>query len=54
MHPLAEVRGDVDQRIKGEARNATPQQLIDAGLRDAAMLCRFKLRPVVLLTQRLV
>ncbi len=41
MHPLAEVRGDVDQRI-------------DARLSDAAMLGRFKLRPAVLLNQRFV
>ena len=37
---------------KREMRNATPQQLIDARLRDAALLCRFKLRPAVLLNQR--
>ena len=30
-----------------EARNVAAQQLIDARLRNAAMLCRFKLRPAV-------
>ena len=52
--PLTEVRGDVDQRIERKSRNATPQQLIDARLRLAAMLCRFKLHPSFLLNQRLV
>lgn len=52
MHPLAEVRGDVDQRIGREARKAAAQQFIDAGLRTAAMLGRFKLRLVVFLNQR--
>ena len=54
MHPLAEVRGDVDQRIERKARNAATQQLIDARLHHAAMLGRFKLRPAVLLNQRFV
>lgn len=48
MHPLADVRGDVEQRIE---RKAAPEQLIDTRLRHAAMLCRFKLRPAVLLSQ---
>ena len=52
MHPLAEVRGDIDQCIKREARNAAPQEFIDARLRHAALLCRSKLRPAVLLNQR--
>ena len=51
MHPLAKARGDVDQRIKREARHTAPQQLIDAWLRHAAMLGRFKLRPAVLLNR---
>lgn len=38
MHPLTKVRGDVDQRIKREARNAPPQKLIDARLRAFAGL----------------
>ena len=54
MHPLTEVRGYVDQRIERKARNATPQQVIDARLRHVAMLCRFKQRPAVLLNQRFV
>lgn len=52
MHPLAKVRGDVDQRIQRKTRNAPPQQLIDARLRDAAMFGRFKLLRAVLLNQR--
>ena len=51
MHPLAEVRSDVDLCIEGKVRNAASQQLIDARLRDAALLGRFKLRPAVLLDQ---
>ena len=51
MHPLAKVRGDVDQRVKREARDAAPQRLIDARLCNAAMLGRFKLRPAILLNQ---
>ena len=35
-----------------EACNAPPQQLIDAGLRDAVPLCCFKLLRAVLLNQR--
>ena len=54
MHPMADVRGDVEQCIEREARHAAVQGLIDARPRDAAVLCCFRLRPVVLLNQSLV
>ena len=52
MHPLAQVRSNVDQRIERKARDTPTQQLIDARLRDAALLGRFKLRPSFALNQR--
>lgn len=51
MHPLAEVCGDVDQRVEGKAPDAAAQQLIEKRPRDAAVLGRFKLRPAVLFNQ---
>ena len=52
MHPLTKMRRDVNQCIEREARDAAVQLFIEARLCHAAMLCRFKLRPAILLNQR--
>jgi len=44
-----ERRGDIDERIKRESCNPPAQQVVDAWLSDAAALCRFLLRPALLL-----
>lgn len=52
MDLLAEAGGHVDERVDGEFVDAAAEEIVDAGLGDAAVFCGGGLRPAILLDDR--